>query len=131
MIDWTQLYPAFAKQLADFLELCTSKGLRIEGTEGYRSPQRQAELYDRHDGTTNARPGMSPHQWGCAVDFIFVNEDGTRTYDGDWTEFGSLAERAGLVWGGTFRSDDKDHVEFAHWRQVRAANWRPPQKDQS
>jgi len=132
MIDWSHLYPKFAHQLADFLELCTAKGLHVEGTEGYRSPERQAELYAKGrtapgPRVTNARPGLSPHQWGCACDFIFIGEDGKRTYEGDWKEFGCCAERAGLVWGGNFSSiPDRPHVEYGQWRSVRAAQWRPP-----
>jgi len=132
MIDWSQLYRPFAEQLADLLQLCAGAGLAVEGTEGYRSPQRQAELYARGrtqagPRVTNARPGLSPHQWGCAVDFVFIGKEGKRTYEGDWKEFGCLVERAGLVWGGKFLTmPDRPHVEYGRWREVRAAMWRPP-----
>ncbi len=138
-INWKLLYPPFAKKLTIFLELIAQKGLAVEGTCGYRSPEEQAELYAlgrTKPGkiVTKAKPGQSAHQWGCAVDFIWKRDldgdgDRERTYEGDWDAFKKCVEQAGLVWGGNFpKLVDRLHVEFPDWKKVRAQNWHPPKR---
>jgi len=130
-IDWTHLYPLFARQLGRLVGLLGQHGLKMRGTEGYRSPERQGELYAKGRSApgnivTNAKPGHSPHEFGCACDFVFLTEGGKATYEGDWATFGRLAQEANLVWGGKFKSmPDRPHVEYKDWRAVRAAGWKP------
>jgi len=133
-IDWTRLYPLFARQLGHLVGLLGQHGLKMRGTEGYRSPERQADLYAKGrtapgNIVTNAKPGTSAHQWGCAVDMVFLTEGGKPTYEGDWDRFGALVEQVGLVWGGHFKSiKDRPHLEYKDWRRVKAAGWRPPKE---
>lgn len=73
--------------------------------EGYRSPERAAQLAKR--GTGIAR---SMHCLGCAADI--VHEDKLWAAPAAfWEALGEEAERLGLTWGGRFKRADKPHVQ--------------------
>ncbi len=115
--------PEFGKRLQHLRELLQQHGLSMKITEGRRSLARQAELYaqgrqgDRRPRVTNARPGQSPHNWGLAADFVFLDAKGKVTWSGDWAAFGAQVRAAGLTWGGDFRTlKDRPHVELPKWR---------------
>ncbi|MDR7192621.1 M15 family metallopeptidase [Luteimonas terrae] len=85
--------------------------------EGYRSPERQAQLM-REGRATRAGAWQSCHQYGLAIDAAPMR-DGKLQWDMNdpWTRrayflYGDLAEQAGLTWGGNWRSlKDYVHVE--------------------
>lgn len=87
--------------------------------EGYRSPERQAELMAAGKAT-RAGAWQSCHQYGLAVDSALLR-DGKLQWDmaDDWVQrgyrlYGELAVQAGLEWGGNWRSiQDYVHVEQA------------------
>ncbi|MCC8555693.1 M15 family metallopeptidase [Xanthomonas citri pv. glycines] len=92
-------------------------GYEMVLVEGYRSPERQAELMG--DGrATRAGAWQSCHQYGLAVDSAPLR-DGKLQWDmGDpltkrvYFLYGELAQQAGLEWGGSWRSiKDYVHVE--------------------
>lgn len=96
--------------------------------EGYRSPERQAELM-AGGKATRAGAWQSCHQYGLGVDSAPIR-DGKLQWDmnDEWTKrgyflYGELAEQAGLDWGGNWRSiKDYVHVEMtARCRAARAA----------
>jgi peptidoglycan L-alanyl-D-glutamate endopeptidase CwlK len=132
VIDWTKLHPDFAHKLTALVGLLKDEGLKMQGASGYRSLREQGALYAKgrtRPGAkvTNAPPGSSAHNWGCGCDFIFVDGDGKRHYDGNWNLFGVLVKRAGLTWGGDFHSIvDRPHCELTTWRNVRDEGWTPP-----
>ncbi|MFF2497290.1 M15 family metallopeptidase [Peribacillus sp. NPDC058075] len=78
---------------------------------GYRSFPEQNELYERVRTNksmpivTYARAGQSLHNYGLAVDFVIISDDGKRTL---WTEgekrtrVAVIAKSLRLVWGGDF-----------------------------
>lgn len=105
--------------------------------EGYRSPQRQLELYQttRGDGTrvTHAKPFQSAHQYGLAMDFVpfvvrdprHVKETAQETTQGSWKWdvendawdwFDKQVAKAGL-----FRAIqwDRPHVTHLLWEQMK------------
>jgi hypothetical protein len=63
---------------------------------------------------------VSEHTSRKAVDY-YIEKDGKYCYDlkvdidkddiPDWEEFGAIAERCGLVWGGNFTTRDLAHVQ--------------------
>ncbi|MCD9087056.1 M15 family metallopeptidase [Stenotrophomonas sp. SY1] len=96
--------------------------------EGYRSPERQAELM-AGGKATRAGAWQSCHQYGLGVDSAPIR-DGKLQWDmnDDWTRrgyylYGELAAQAGLEWGGNWRSiKDYVHVEMSdRCRVARAA----------
>lgn len=87
-------------------------------TEGYRSIERQNELYaqgrngDTRPKITNAKGGDSLHQYGVAADFVFRRE-GYNASPALWETFGSIAEKHGFEWGGRWTSfPDRPHLEM-------------------
>ena len=96
-------------------------GHSILMTEGFRTKERQQELYaqgrtapgqkvTQKNGTTNP----SKHQSALAADFVLVSP--TMSIWGDeefWAYLGHLARKYGLTWGGDWRTfNDKPHVEW-------------------
>lgn len=84
----------------------------------------QQALFDK--GVSKARPGSSPHQYGCAVDVVHGTKAWALT-DEQWRLMGhighELAAQLGvkLVWGGNDGPGDKFAWDPAHWQ---LANWR-------
>lgn len=103
--------------LAIFEVLRRDHEIQLVLVEGYRSPERQAELM-REGRATRAGAWQSCHQYGLALDAAPMR-DGKLQWDMNdpWTRrayflYGELAEQAGLTWGGNWRSlKDYVHVE--------------------
>lgn len=113
--------------------------------EGYRSPERQDELFLRDPPVTKARGGQSPHNIqvdgkpaSCAVDMVFDPkhvilpkvEEGGKAWPALWDQssestrslwliYGKTARDLGLVWGGDWQFKDVPHVELPNWRDFR------------
>lgn len=143
MVDYRMLHPKVQGAFQHFSDELFRLYLTGEGPcwfkafEGYRSPQRQLELYQtsRGDGSrvTNAKPFESAHQYGLAVDYVpFVVRDprevketaqettqGSWKWDVDdsaWDWFDSQVKRAGLY--RTIRWD-RPHVTHLMWEQIK------------
>lgn len=102
-------------------------GFRI--FETYRDDEEQLRVFNL--GTSKARPGESPHNWGLAVDFVPYAEEPTP--DGKqgwhwpkadcpcWDELRRLSAQFGLSneieW-------DRPHVEVPHWKSYKDERWR-------
>ncbi len=87
--------------------------------EGYRSPERQAELMNA-GRATRAGAWQSCHQYGLGLDSALIR-DGKLQWNmsDEWARrgyflYGELAEQAGLDWGGNWQSiKDYVHVEMS------------------
>lgn len=92
----------------------------FEPFEGYRTPQRQAEMLRQK--TSKAGPFESAHNYGLAVDFVPV-KDGKRgawhwpeANSPCWRDLRANAVNRGLLndieW-------DRPHIEHPLWRDIR------------
>lgn len=115
---WNLIDPDLQQRvLAIYRIMREQHGYEMALVEGYRSPERQAELA-REGKATRAGPGQSCHQYGLAVDSAPLR-DGKLQWDmaDPWTRrgyalYGQLAQQAGLRWGGTWKGlKDYVHVE--------------------
>lgn len=114
--------------LAIFEVMRRQHGYEMVLVEGYRSPERQAELMAAGKAT-RAGAWQSCHQYGLAIDAAPIRNGKLQWDMGDaWTRqgymlYGELAAQAGLEWGGNWRSiKDYVHVELAAaCRSARAA----------
>lgn len=97
---------------------------------GFRSFEEQAALYAvgrDHPGhvVTNAKPGESGHNWGCASDWTIFKNNQPIWSPADFAEYQLACDKLGLTWGGTFKSlGDKFHNELkltVSWVQVNEA----------
>lgn len=92
-------------------------GHPVRIVEGYRSMERQAELYAQGrtkpgNIVTNAKPGESFHNYGVAVDFVFRKE-GYNASDTLWKTLGTIGKKHGFKWGGDWsKFKDKPHLEM-------------------
>lgn len=117
---WDQIDPDLQQRVLAIYEVMrTQYGYEMVLIEGYRSPERQAELM-AGGKATRAGAWQSCHQYGLGVDSAPIR-DGKLQWDmnDEWTRrgyflYGELAERAGLEWGGNWRSiKDYVHVEMS------------------
>lgn len=122
------LHPVVQKNKDVLIKQAADKGIRVMITDGFRSIQDQNQLYDigrTVDGqiVTHAKGGESYHNFGLAVDFALLNQDGKAIwdteYDGngngksDWIEVVRMAKELGFEWGGDWKHfKDYPHLEM-------------------
>ncbi|NMF90413.1 M15 family peptidase [Aromatoleum petrolei] len=119
--DWNLLDGEFRQRLLTVFKLLEEQhGYQAVLLEGYRSPERQAELLLRGPSVTQAAPNMSYHQHGLAADVAFLRDGRLVISERDpwamrgYERYGALAEAAGLTWGGRWKMMDFGHVELHH-----------------
>lgn len=115
--DWDKLDPRFRQRLELVLGKLQQRGHGFMLIEGYRSPERQSQLFEQPVRVTFARAWQSRHQFGLAADL--APTQGSRLVDGDdagameaYRALGEEAEAAGLTWGGRWAFRDYGHVEM-------------------
>lgn len=88
------------------------KGINLRLTDGFRSFEKQDELYEQGRTkpgaiVTNARGGQSYHNYGLAFDVV----DLELLWDGaDWETIGEIGKSFGFEWGGDW-GWDKPHFQ--------------------
>lgn len=116
---WDRLDPEFAQRLLRvFKEMRERHGYEMVLLEGFRSPQRQAELAALGPHVTQAGPNMSYHQYGLAADAAFLRDGRVVISERDpWAQrgyelYGEIAAATGLEWGGRWQMRDLGHIEL-------------------
>src|SRR5690606_33820569 len=93
----------------------------VQISSGYRSNAEQQKLYNQGRTTpgnivTNARPGQSVHNYGLAIDFFLVSDDGNRalwTVNNKWKRVAAIGKSMGFQWGGDWKSfPDYPHLDM-------------------
>lgn len=123
---WQRVDPGLQQRvLAIYKVMKEQYGYEMVLVEGYRSPERQAQLM-AGGKATRAGAWQSCHQYGLAVDSAPLR-NGKLQWDmrDEWTRrgyflYGSLARQAGLEWGGDWRTL-KDYVHVELKAECRAA----------
>ena len=117
--NWRLLDAEFTQRLLVVFKLMEERhGYRMALIEGYRSPERQARLFEQGSHVTQARANMSYHQHGLAADLAFFRDGKVVISERDpWAMrgyelYGEIAEQAGLTWGGRWKMRDLGHVEL-------------------
>jgi peptidoglycan L-alanyl-D-glutamate endopeptidase CwlK len=104
-------------------------GIPIVVTQGLRTFAEQNALYEQGRSkpgaiVTNARGGYSNHNFGVAIDFALLTNDGravswdtkldgNRNGKADWNEVVTLAKALGFTWGGDWKTFlDLPHFEM-------------------
>ena len=132
-----ELHSGFARRLTRLLESCKRKGLKFKLFEAYRTPERQAYLFEQGRSrpgsiVTNADAWRSIHNYGLAADLILdipgINPWETGTVEGVdymacWKRMRRLADKAGLK----TLSWDLPHVEMpgTSWQVLAKADLPP------
>lgn len=125
------LHPELRPKAEQLITQCSKIGIQLLITEGFRSFERQQELYDQptdgkdNDGdgqvdeadekVTNAKPGQGFHNYALALDVVPVvnGKPNWNVSKGTWEAIGKTGEALGLEWGGRWRSPiDKPHFQY-------------------
>lgn len=123
--------PVVKASALEMVECAYSEGITVQISAGYRSLEEQANLYGQgrvysYKGknysnlaktiVTNAKPGQSYHNYGLAIDFFIVSEDGRRaiwTVNEKWQRVAAIGKSLGFKWGGDWSSSkDYPHLEM-------------------
>lgn len=86
-----------------------------------RTAEEQKRLYVQ--GFSKASGGLSPHQYGCAVDIIHSLKAWKLERE-SWTMVGHIGKELALqmgvklVWGGDWSFYDPAHWELSDWRSI-------------
>ncbi len=127
--QWELLDPEFRRRLLLVFRLLKERhGYEAVLIEGYRSPQRQAELAGLGPQVTRAGAYESYHQYGLAADVAFLRDGRIVISEADpwamrgYEHTGALARSLGLTWGGDWRSlRDWGHFELTRPEVLAAA----------
>lgn len=127
--DWMLLDEEFRQRVLMVYRIMREQhGYDMVLLEGYRSPERQAQLASLGGHVTQAGPGRSYHQHGLAVDSAFLRNGKVVISEQDpWAMrgyelYGQTAALLGLTWGGSWKSlADYGHVELRRPGVLRSA----------
>ena len=116
------------RQRAEYVAWDLTEDFRLQNTltlfcpfEGYRSPERQQEIFNEKPLATKAVKWRSAHQYGLAIDFVAWTPQGWSWDDNhDWAVIQRRAQENGL---DTPISWDRGHVQHPAFNQIRNA-WR-------
>lgn len=117
--NWQLLDQEFTQRLLVVFRLMKERhGYEMVLIEGYRSPERQAGLYEQGPQVTQVGANMSYHQYGLAADSAFFRDGKVVISERDpWAMrgyqlYGEIAAQVGLTWGGNWKMQDYGHVEL-------------------
>jgi len=118
--DWALLDPDFAQRLLMVFRIMREQhGYEMVLIEGYRSPQRQAQLAAMGGHVTKVGAFRSYHQFGLAADSAFLRDGRIVISERDpwamrgYALYGEVAASLGMTWGGGWRNlKDYGHVEL-------------------
>ena len=113
----TTLDPKFRKKVRKLLSAAKKQGIELRVISAHRDCEEQDKLYAKGRTTkgkivTNASCGKSSHNYKLAVDVVeFIN--GEPLWDNPrWEVIGRLGEKAGMEWGGRWKSfKDRPHFQ--------------------
>ena len=90
----------------------------IQIKEGYRTPERQNELYNNGKGVTKAKAWQSIHQYRCAFDYCFKGKTIEEMYppsgDQKWNKVNVFARSLGLYSYGLEEYWDDGHIQLTY-----------------
>jgi peptidoglycan LD-endopeptidase CwlK len=116
----TGIHPVVKESAIEMIRRAYSEGINVQVSSGYRSAAEQNKLFAQgrrgipnEPKVTNARGGESNHNYGLAVDYFLVSEDGSVgiwVVNQDWRKVAQIGKALGFEWGG----DWKDFVDNPH-----------------
>lgn len=126
------IHPIVKESALEMVKRAYQEGIFVQISAGYRSMEEQAKLYGQgrlgyiYDGknysdlskprVTNAMPGQSYHNYGLAIDYFIVSDDGRNaiwTVDAKWRRVAAIGKSLGFAWGGDWSSfKDYPHLDM-------------------
>ncbi|WP_079708074.1 M15 family metallopeptidase [Paraliobacillus ryukyuensis] len=105
----------------ELIKRAYDEGIYVQISDGFRSHKEQNALYAKGRSTggnivTNARGGQSYHNFGLAVDYFLVSNDGKKAIwdvNKDWRRVAEIGKSLGFEWGGDWSSfKDYPHLQM-------------------
>ena len=126
------LEPELQPIARQFLANARAAGHRIILTQGRRTIAEQNALFAKGrtvDGpkVTNAKGGDSPHNYGLAIDFCFLDAKGKASWADSqpWAAVGAIGKALGLTWGGDWKKFvDRPHLELSEKFKLARDEWK-------
>ncbi|SDO49144.1 M15 family metallopeptidase [Alkalicoccus daliensis] len=141
------LYPLVEEAKEELLARAAARNIDVVITEGYRSHERQDDLYAQGrtsggDIVTHAAGGESYHNYGLALDYALQAEDGSLIWDvdtdfngsgtPDWLEVAEIAKDLGFEWGGDWTNFlDYPHIQMTFGLTIQELQLAEAEKDNS
>lgn len=124
--------PKVKESALELISRAYEENIYVLITSGFRGMEEQAALYGQGRETyvyngkdygdpnkpkvTNAKPGQSNHNFGVAIDFVLVSEDGNEALwdvNDKWIRVSNIGKELGFKWGGDWTSfKDYPHLEM-------------------
>lgn len=123
--DYVRTHPDIIEFAKAFQKEMDRRKIPFRPFQFYRGWKEQAARKMR--GVSKAGPGQSPHQYGCAVDFIHA----TKAWDitpKQWAVIGAIGYEVArkrnidIEWGGEWKFYDPAHWQLADWRKYMVAH---------
>lgn len=115
------IHPVVKEKAIEVLKQAYKEGILVQISDGFRSYAEQNALYAKGrtasgNIVTNAKGGQSYHNFGLAVDYFLVSDDGNDalwTVNADWKRVAAIAKGKGFEWGGDWTSfRDYPHLQM-------------------
>lgn len=126
------IHPKLRDEVAEIYdEICEAlKGRAIcRFTYTLRTFAEQDILFKKVPRVTNAKGGMSYHNYGMAIDIVLIVDGKTASWDvkgdfdkdgkADWIEVVSIFKSFGWEWGGDWKFYDAPHFQKTFGKSVR------------
>lgn len=125
------VHPSLREYTIELIKRCYQEGILVQISSGFRSNEDQAYIYgqgrpnyiwngkvygSKGSIVSNAPPGTSIHNYGLAIDYFLVSDDGNKslwTVNEKWKRVATIAKSMGFEWGGDWKSfKDYPHLQY-------------------
>lgn len=125
------VHPSLKEYTIELIKRCYEEGIYVQISSGFRSNEDQAYIYgqgrpnyiwngkkygSKGSVVSNAMPGMSIHNYGLAIDYFLVSDDGNKSLwmvNDKWRRVAAIAKSMGFEWGGDWKSfRDYPHLQY-------------------
>ncbi|MEK5148749.1 M15 family metallopeptidase [Psychrobacillus sp. FSL K6-4615] len=125
------VHPTLKEYTIELIKRCYHEGILVQISSGFRSNEDQAYIYgqgrpsyiwkgkvygSKGSIVSNAPPGTSIHNYGLAIDYFLVSDDGNKslwTVNEKWKRVAAIAKSMGFEWGGDWKSfKDYPHLQY-------------------
>lgn len=106
------VHPALVRKAIQLIELAKNEGYILRVSQGFRSFAQQNALFAKRPKVTNARGGQSMHNYGLAVDYVFIVGGKVSWDERLYKNIGRWANQVGLTWGGNWKFVDLPHCQL-------------------
>lgn len=117
----TGINPRVKEYAVELIKRAYKEGIYVQISSGFRSNAEQTKLYNQGRTTkgnivTNAKAGQSIHNYGLAIDYFLVSDDGNDALwvvNDKWKRVAAIGKSMGFQWGGDWKSfRDYPHLDM-------------------